>query len=98
MSFKSVLANFFRKIFTGLFNRHSKSLVDFALGQAVGFAAILVSQDIPGKEKAKIVKEQLKQSLILKGTELAEHELNLLVEMAVSHLKSLDKPADNKGA
>ncbi len=91
MSFKSAIANFFRKIFTALFNRHSKSLVDFALAQAVGFASILMDQDIPGKEKFATVKEQLKQSLILQGTEMAEHELNLLVELAVAHLKGLKK-------
>lgn len=84
MSFKSSIAGFFRTFFTGLFKRHGQSLLDTALGLAVGFATVLLDQDIPGKEKREIVKKQLVSALAVQGKELLSHELDTLVQLAAN--------------
>lgn len=88
MSIKSAIANFFRSLFSGLVKRHGQKLLDFALGQAIGFASVLVSSELSGAEKKEIVKKQLTASLSAQGKEIAQSELNLLIELAVQHIKS----------
>jgi len=88
MSFGSSIAKLFRSFFTGLFQRHGQSFLDTALALAVGFASTLVDSNISGAEKKAIVKQQLTSALAVQGKAIASHELNLLIEMAVSKVKS----------
>lgn len=102
-SFLARLAVLFRGAFSNLYNVlvpiiHSNAgkLIDTALPIAIGIVARLATSSMPGSEKAEVALNQLRAAVIAQGLATASEAttaiLNLVIELAVNHLKVTTPP------